>query len=145
TQKKAEECQDCLTTTIYGETYLVPEKVKAREESDWPRNGLIEQQMRKDFALCSRNLSINRKSNFSNFDDLDDFPKKEKKGNKNNKKLSKKLHILWAVQSNFKKIICQSRCRKDGVFLEVEEKVGDKLEYYEIMYQQYFFNRRKQP
>ena len=24
---------------------------------------------------------------------------------------------------------------KDGVFLEVEEKVGDKLEYYEIMYQ----------
>jgi hypothetical protein len=24
----------------------------------------------------------------------------------------------------------------DGVFLEVEEKVGDKLEYYEIMYQQ---------
>ena len=25
---------------------------------------------------------------------------------------------------------------KDGVFLKVEEKVGDELEYYEIMYQQ---------
>jgi hypothetical protein len=25
---------------------------------------------------------------------------------------------------------------KDGVFLVVEEKVGDKLEYYEIIYQQ---------
>ena len=28
------------------------------------------------------------------------------------------------------------KMNKDGVFLEVEDKVEDKLEYYEIMYQQ---------
>jgi hypothetical protein len=32
--------------------------------------------------------------------------------------------------------VISAKIDKDGVFLEVEEKVGDELEYYEIMYQQ---------
>ena len=32
--------------------------------------------------------------------------------------------------------IISAKIDKDGVFLEVEEKVGDELEYYEIMYQE---------
>jgi hypothetical protein len=32
--------------------------------------------------------------------------------------------------------VISAKMDKDGVFLEVEEKVGDELEYYEIMYQQ---------
>ncbi|CAG8486726.1 9138_t:CDS:2 [Funneliformis caledonium] len=68
--KKAEEYQACLITIIYGETYLDPEKFKARsfdlikaieERHDCPGSGLIGQQMRKDFALCSRNLLIKHK------------------------------------------------------------------------------------
>ena len=32
--------------------------------------------------------------------------------------------------------VIAAKANKDNVFLEVEEKVGDKLDYYEIMYQQ---------
>ncbi|CAG8438286.1 8030_t:CDS:2 [Funneliformis caledonium] len=167
TQKKSEEYHACLTTTIYGETYLDPEKVKARgfdiNEAIEVGNEMIRlsgewfdkttkekgfHTMFKEFIDQAPPQFVNKRSNFSSFDDLYDFTKKEKKGNKNNKKLSKKKIRSLMNKASYlvgRKIkledklyvkVIAVKTNDDGVFLEVEEKVGDKLEYYEIMYQQ---------
>ena len=46
-----------------------------------------------------------------------------------------KIKLDDGLQVKIVKVII-AKMGKDGVFLEVEEKVGDELKYYEIMYQQ---------
>ncbi|CAG8624341.1 4466_t:CDS:2 [Funneliformis mosseae] len=144
TQKAAEEYQACCTTTIYGDTYLDPEKCKARDQlrknlkrirlsAEWVDRTANEKgflTMYKELIDQTPKQFVNKRPNFSNFDGLDDFPKKKIRslmikasylvGRKI--KLEDKLYVkVIAVKMN-----------DDGVFLEAEEKVGDKLEYYEI-------------
>ncbi|RGB40744.1 hypothetical protein C1646_752968 [Rhizophagus diaphanus] len=89
---------------------------------------------------------VNKDLKFSNC--FDDFPKKKNKGNKSYKKLPIEKNRSLLVKASYLlnrkikleggfhvKVVCVMMSN-DGVFLEVEEKVGDKLEYYEIMYQQ---------
>ncbi|RIA80299.1 hypothetical protein C1645_745348 [Glomus cerebriforme] len=194
-EKVCEEYEACLTTTIYGDTYLDPEKCKARgfdpkkasEEEDerlrlgieWIERTTKEKGFRAQFEefldkVPSKYVSKDPKS-LAHFDYLDDLPKKRNKRNKNvnknskslacfddlddlpkernkrNKKLTKtKIRSLMIKASylvgrkvehddglgvKFVKVI-SAKMNEDGVFLEVEEKVGAELEYYEIMYQE---------
>ncbi|CAG8622116.1 16752_t:CDS:2 [Funneliformis mosseae] len=144
---------------MYGDTYLDPEKCKAREHLRKKKkgsiclwNGLKEQQKKKDFAFNSRNgltkQFVNKDpKSLVYFNDLDNSPKK---GNKSKKLSKKKIRSLLSKASHF--VDCKvklddgvcvkvikvnsTKMNKDSVFLEVEEKVGDELEYYEIMCQQ---------
>ncbi|CAG8435116.1 7456_t:CDS:2 [Funneliformis mosseae] len=134
TQKKSEEYHACLTTTIYGETYLDPEKVKARgfdiNEAIEVGNEMI-RLSGEWFDKTTKEKGFH--TMFKEF--IDQALPQFKIRSLMNKasylvgrkiKLEDKLYVkVIAVKTN-----------DDGVFLEVEEKVGDKLEYYEIMYQQ---------
>ncbi|CAG8625817.1 2710_t:CDS:2, partial [Funneliformis mosseae] len=160
--KAHKEYEACLTTTIYGDTYLDPEKCKARGPLRRRKKGSIclwsrlrERQKKKDFALDSRNGLTNPQEfvnkdpkSLSYFNDLDHSPKK---GNESDKKLSKKkIRSLLNKAShlvdckirlddgiNIKIVkVMSAKMDKDSVFLEMKEKVEDKLKYYEIMYQQ---------
>ncbi|CAG8613649.1 16737_t:CDS:2, partial [Funneliformis caledonium] len=68
----------------------------------------------------------------SYFDDLDHSPKK---GNKSSHLVDCKIRLNDEINVKIVKVI-SAKIGKDGVFLEVEEKVGDELKYYDIMYQQ---------
>ncbi|CAG8739146.1 6224_t:CDS:2 [Funneliformis caledonium] len=162
------EYEACLTTTMYGDTYLDPEKCKARgfdpikafkeeeERIDLSLEWIKRTTKKKDFALNSKNgLTKHRLApqEFVNkdlkflvyFDDLDDSPKK---GNKSKKLSKKKIYYLLSKASHFVDCkvklddgvcvkvvkVISMKMNKDSVFLEMEEKVGDELEYYEIMY-----------
>ncbi|RIA78919.1 hypothetical protein C1645_842061 [Glomus cerebriforme] len=162
--KADEEYDACLTTTIYGETYLDPEKCKARGFD--PIKAFEEEEERIDLALEWIERTTKEKGfraqfeewldkapqefvnkdpkSLAYFDDLDDSPKK---GNKSEKLSKRKIRSLMSKASHlvdckiklddgvFVKVI-SAKINKNGVFLEVEEKVGDELEYYEIMYQE---------
>ncbi|CAB4442438.1 unnamed protein product [Rhizophagus irregularis] len=161
------EYEACLTTTMYGDTYLDPEKCKARGFD--PIKAFEEEEERIDLSLEWIERTTKEKGfraqfqewldkapqEFVNkdpkslvyFDDLDDSPKK---GNKSKKLSKKKIRSLLSKASHFVDCkvklddgvcvkvvkVISAKMDKDGVFLEVEEKVGDELEYYEIMYQQ---------
>ncbi|CAG8629392.1 6979_t:CDS:2, partial [Acaulospora morrowiae] len=131
-QNAYEEYKACLTTTIYGGTYLDPEKCKVR-----------------GFDPNNPSEYVNKDVKFPKWlDYVDDFPKKKNKGNKNYKKLSKKKirslmtkasylmdHKIKLEDELYVKVVAV-KMNNDGVFLEVEEKVGKELKYYEITYQQ---------
>ncbi|KAF0552471.1 hypothetical protein F8M41_021787 [Gigaspora margarita] len=166
--KASEEYEACLTTTIYGSTYLDPEKCKARSfdpikaleeeekrinlSGEWIERTADEKGFRamfQEFIANAPSEYVNKDLKFPNcFDYLDDSPKKENKGNKNCKKLSKKKirslmvkasylvdHKIKLEDKLYVKVVAV-KMNNDGVFLEVEEKVGNELEYYEITYQQ---------
>ncbi|CAG8762707.1 30459_t:CDS:2 [Gigaspora margarita] len=158
-QKAYEEYDACLTTTIYGETYLDPEKCKARgfdpikaSEEEEERTNLsmewIERTTKeKGFRAQFQEFLAKVPQEYVNEDPkFLDYP--AKKGNKSDKKLSKKkIRTLLAKASYLvdRKIkledglyvkVIAVKMNNENVFLEVEEKVGDELEYYEIMYQQ---------
>ncbi|RIA94874.1 hypothetical protein C1645_734494 [Glomus cerebriforme] len=166
--KAHKEYEACLTTTIYGDTYLNPEKCKARGFD--PIKAFEEEEERADLSLEWIERTTKEKGfragfqewfdkapqefvnkdpkSLSYFDDLDHSPKK---GNESGKKLSKekirsllnkashlvdcKIRLDDGINVKIVKVI-SAKMGKDGVFLEVEEKVGDELKYYEIMYQQ---------
>ncbi|CAG8698068.1 13470_t:CDS:2, partial [Ambispora leptoticha] len=160
--KTYEEYDACLTTTIYGETYLDPEKCKARgfdpikaseEEEErtnlsveWIERTTKEKGFRAQFQEFIAKVPpeyVNKDPKFLDY--LDYSPKK---GNKSDKKLSKKKirsllvkasylvdHKIKLEDGLYVKVIAV-KMNNDNVFLEVEEKVGDELEYYEITYQQ---------
>ncbi|CAG8524608.1 5702_t:CDS:2, partial [Acaulospora morrowiae] len=152
--KAYEEYDACLTTTIYGETYLDPEKCKARgfdpikaceEEEErtnlsmeWIERTTKEKGFRAQFKEYLAKVPpelVNNDPKSLNY--LDYSPKKR---NKSNKKLSKKASHLVdhkiKLEDGFYVTVIGIKMNKDNVFLEVEEKVGDELEYYEIEYQQ---------
>ncbi|RIA81531.1 hypothetical protein C1645_790231, partial [Glomus cerebriforme] len=110
-KKACEEYEACLTTTIYGDTYLDPEKCKARgfdpkkacEEEDerlklgieWIERTIKEKGFHAQFEkfldkVPSKYASKDPKS-LAYFDYLDDFPKKRNKRNKNVNKNSEPL------------------------------------------------------
>ncbi|KAF0452771.1 hypothetical protein F8M41_001880 [Gigaspora margarita] len=109
-QKAYEEYDACLTTTIYGETYLDPEKCKARgydpvkafeeeEEriklsAEWIERTTKEKGFRaqfQEFLAKAPPEYVNKDLKF-----LDYSPKK---GNKSDKKLSKKVFICEVIFS----------------------------------------------
>ncbi|CAG8679323.1 5190_t:CDS:2, partial [Gigaspora rosea] len=157
--KACEEYDACLTTTIYGETYLNPEKCKARgfdpikaceEEEErtnlsieWIERTTKEKGFRAQFQEFIAKVPPKYVSKDLKF--LDYSPKKE---NKSDKKLSRKKirsllvkasylvdHKIKLENGLYVKVIAV-KMNNENVFLEVEEKVGDELEYYEILYQQ---------
>ncbi|CAB4474629.1 hypothetical protein RhiirA5_435364 [Rhizophagus irregularis] len=163
--KASEEYEACLTTTIYGNTYLDPEKCKARGFD--PIKALEEEEERTDLSGEWIERTADEKgfnAMFQEFIDkappeyvnkdlefsvcFDDFPKKKNKENKSYKKLpieknrslldkaSYLLNRKIKLEDGFHVKVVGVKMSNDGIFLEVEEKVEDKLEYYEIMYQQ---------
>ncbi|CAG8491069.1 2592_t:CDS:2 [Paraglomus occultum] len=165
--KASEEYHACLTTTIYGQKYLDPEKCKARnfdpikeDEKQIERIHLsakwIEKKNRRDISSRTNAISfhspqefVNKNRNPKSLDCLDDspitIPKKRNKSDKkpSTKKISSLLikashlvnHKIKLEDGLYVKVIA-AKMNKDNVFLEVEEKVGDELKYYEIEYQQ---------
>ncbi|CAG8812746.1 25206_t:CDS:2, partial [Dentiscutata erythropus] len=159
-QKTYEEYDACLTTTIYGTTYLDPEKCKARgfdpikafkEEEErinlsceWIERTTKEKGFRAQFQEFLAKVPpeyVNKDPKFLDYSS-------PKKANKSDKNLSKKKIRSLLVKASYlvdRKIkledglyvkVIAVKMNNDNVFLEAEEKVGDELEYYEITYQQ---------
>ncbi|RHZ82841.1 hypothetical protein Glove_103g242 [Diversispora epigaea] len=151
----------CLTTTIYGETYLDPEKCKAR---GFDPKKEIEEKKRTNLSLEWIERTTKEKGFSAQFKEFIDKvpqeyvnkdPKSLKcldyspiKKNKSDKKLSKKKirslmvkashlvdHKIKLEDGLYVKVVAV-KMNNDNIFLEVEEKVEDKFEYYEITYQQ---------
>ncbi|CAG8508358.1 4747_t:CDS:2 [Paraglomus occultum] len=165
---KRRKVSACLTTTIYGQTYLDPEKCKARgfepiKAAEEEIKGIhwaewIERRT-EEIGFCAQFEEflakfppefVNKDRDPKSLDCLDDTPI-PKKRNKSDKKPSTKISIceVFFIDQSFTSVnhkikledgfyvkVIAVKMNKDNVFLEVEEKVGDKLEYYEIEYQQ---------